>query len=169
MDQENDLSFASAMTASESKITILVGTMTGTAEMVAGEVRDALVAEGLAAETVALDAKDASVLDGAGAILICTSTYGQGDIPDNTRTFVADLEAKKPSLAGRVYGVIALGDMTYAETFCYGGKRFDELLASLGAKRIGERLDHDASSDRLPEDAAIEWARAWAALLKAEG
>jgi MioC protein len=169
MSQENDLSFAPAMTPAETKVTILVGTMTGTAEMVAGEVRDALAAEGLDARTVALDGKDASVLEGAGAILICTSTYGQGDIPDNAKTCFGDLETKRPSLAGRLYGVIALGDMTYAETFCFGGKRFDELLGALGAKRIGPRLDHDASSDSLPEDAAVEWARAWAALLKAEG
>lgn len=155
-----------AMTA-ETKVTIFVGTMTGTAEMVAGELKDALIAEGLAAESVALDGKDARALDGAGAIVICTSTYGQGDVPDNARDFVADLEAKKPSLAGRVYGVVGLGDRTYAETFCFAGKRFDDVLASLGATRIGDRLDHDASGADLPEDAAVAWGRAWAALIKA--
>jgi len=35
------------------------------------------------------------------------------------------------------YGVFGLGDRTYAETFNFGGKRFDELLAELGARRIG--------------------------------
>lgn len=150
------------------KITILVGTMTGTAEMVANEVRDALAAEGCAADIVALDGKDGSVLDGAGLILVCTSTYGQGDAPDNAKTFLADLEARRPDLAGRFYGVIGLGDMTYAETFCFGGKRFDDLLSKLGATRIGERLDHDASGATLPEDAAVAWARAWAALVKSK-
>jgi len=154
-----------AMTT-EAKVTILVGTMTGTAEMVAGELKDALIAEGLAAETVALDGKDAGLLADAGAIVICTSTYGQGDIPDNARDFFGDLEAKKPSLAGRHYGVVGLGDRTYAETFCFAGKRFDELLTALGAKRLGERLDHDASGDQLPEDAAVAWGREWAAMLK---
>src|ERR1700722_6470407 len=36
------------------------------------------------------------------------------------------------------YGVVALGDSIYPNTFCFGGKRFDEPLSSFGARRIGE-------------------------------
>ena len=50
------------------------------------------------------------------------------------------------------YGVIALGDTTYKDTFCHGGIRFDKMLTELGAKRAGEMLMHDAGSGTLPEE-----------------
>lgn len=141
---------------------ILVGTMTGTAEMVAGEVRDTLDGMGIAAEMVPLDGKDAGLLKGARLVLFCTSTYGQGDVPDNARDFIASLESAKPDLSGLRYGLIALGDRTYSDTFCEGGRKIDALLARLGAKRVGEALEHDASGPDLPEDAAAAWVRTWA-------
>ena len=143
-------------------ITILVGTMTGTAEMVADEIKDTLVAEGLTAEVLAMDKLTPAAFDRPGRFLICTSTYGQGDVPDNARDFFAALETARPDLAHVEYGVIALGDRTYAQTFCFGGKRFDQLLASLGAIRLGEIMLHDASAGTIPEEVAVEWARPWA-------
>ncbi len=59
------------------------------------------------------------------------------------------------------YGVIALGDRTYTATFCFGGKRFDALLQSLGAQRIGEPMLHDASAGTIPEEVAVDWAAEW--------
>src|SRR5262250_1240942 len=99
-----------------SKITILVGTMTGTADLVAEEVRDRLQAAGAEIEIKAMDGAGAEMLAPGRTYLICTSTYGQGDVPDNAQAFFAALEAAKPSLAGVEYGVIALGDRTYAQT-----------------------------------------------------
>lgn len=143
-------------------ITILVGTMTGTAELVADEVKDALTAEGLAVELLAMDKLTPAAFERPGRFLICTSTYGQGDVPDNARDFFAALETARPDLTRVEYGVIALGDRTYAQTFCFGGKRFDQLLASLGARRLGDVLLHDASAGTIPEEVAVEWVRGWA-------
>ena len=142
-------------------VTILVGTMTGTAELVADQVKDALTAQGFTADVLAMDKLTPAVFDRAGIFLICTSTYGQGDVPDNARDFFASLETAKPDLARVQYGVIALGDHTYAQTFCFGGKRFDKLLASLGAQRVGEPLLHDASAGTIPEEVAVDWVRQW--------
>jgi len=144
-------------------MTILVGTMTGTAELVADEVKDALTAAGLTVDVLAMDKLTPSAFERPGRFLICTSTYGQGDVPDNARDFFAALETARPDLSRVEYGVIALGDHTYAQTFCFGGKRFDALLASLGAKRLGEILLHDASAGTVPEEVAVEWARRWIA------
>jgi sulfite reductase alpha subunit-like flavoprotein len=144
-------------------MTILVGTMTGTAELVADEVKDVLTAAGLTADVLAMDKLMPSVFERPGRFLICTSTYGQGDVPDNARDFFAALETARPDLSHVAYGVIALGDHTYAQTFCFGGKRFDALLTSLGAKRLGEILLHDASAGTVPEEVAVEWARRWIA------
>ncbi|HVM80473.1 MAG TPA: flavodoxin domain-containing protein [Stellaceae bacterium] len=144
-------------------LTILVGTMTGTAELVADEVKDAAASEGLEAEVLAMDKLTSAVFEREGPFLICTSTYGQGDVPDNARDFFAAIEAQKPDLSAVRYGVIALGDRTYAQTFCFGGKRFDKLLASLGAERVGEPMLHDASAGTIPEEVAVEWIREWIA------
>jgi MioC protein len=143
-------------------LTILVGTMTGTAQLVADEVADALKARGIAAEVLAMDGRDSAVFARHGAFLICTSTYGQGDVPDNAQSLLTDLERARPDLSGLRYGVIALGDRTYAQTFCFGGKRFDALLQSLGARRIGEVLLHDASAGTIPEEVAVKWIGPWA-------
>ncbi len=143
------------------EITILVGTMTGTADMVAQEVQQALEAAGHQVQIKQMDNLDASVFQAGGAFLICSSTYGAGDVPDNAQKLFASLETEKPNLSNITYGIIALGDITYKDTFCQGGKRFDQLLTSLGAKRAGEMLMHDASSGTLPEELAAQWVVPW--------
>jgi MioC protein len=121
------------------RITILIGTMTGTAQLCAQEMELALGDESTQIEALLMDGLDASVFEREGAFLICTSTYGQGDVPDNARALYEDLQSKRPDLSRVRYGVFGLGDRTYAETFNYGGKRFDDILTDLGATRVGER------------------------------
>ena len=148
------------------KITILVGTMTGTAQLVAQELELAWGDDDTQVETLLMEKADASVLGREGVFLFCTSTYGQGDVPDNAKALYGELQAKRPDLSGVRYGVFGLGDRTYAETFNFGGRRFDELLADLGAQRIGERVQHDASSGILAEEAAAEWGADWLKLAR---
>jgi len=145
----------------KTQISILVGTMTGTAQLCAQEVELALGDDDTQVETVLMDGLDASVFSKKSIFLICTSTYGQGDVPDNARAFYEHLKSARPNLSHVRYGVFGLGDRTYAETFNFGGKRFDELLTELGAERIGERHMHDASSGILPEETALEWSQEW--------
>jgi MioC protein len=153
------------------KLNLLVGTMTGTAQLVAQELEliwgDNPVDDGLLqVETLLMDKLDSKVFGREGVFLIVTSTYGQGDVPDNAKSFYEDLKARRPDLSRVRYGVFGLGDRTYAETFNFGGKRFDDILAELGAQRIGERVQHDASSGVLPEEMAVEWGEGWLALAK---
>ena len=148
------------------KLTLLVGTMTGTAQLVAQELELVWDDGEMQVETLLMDQLDSSVFERDGVFLLVTSTYGQGDVPDNAKRFYEDLKAKRPDLARLRYGVFGLGDRTYAETFNFGGKRFDNLLAELGAQRIGERVQHDASSGVLPEEMAAEWGEGWLALAK---
>ena len=154
------------MSSTPVRINILVGTMTGTAQLVAQELELAWDDGETKVETLMMDALDSSVFERPGVFLICTSTYGQGDVPDNAKALYADLQAKRPNLSQVRYGVFGLGDRTYAETFNFGGKRFDEILTQLGAKRIGERHMHDASSGILPEETALEWCQAWLAKVR---
>ena len=142
-------------------LTILVGTMTGTAQSVAQEVELTLDDGDTRVRTRVMDGLDAGVFAGGGLFLICTSTYGQGDVPDNAKALYESLQNARPDLSGVRYGVIALGDRTYAETFCNGGKRFDKILAELGAKRVGEIMLHDASAGTMPEEVALGWVQGW--------
>jgi len=144
------------------KITILVGTMTGTAQLCAQEMELVLDDGETEVQTLLMDNLDASVFaDRSRVYLVCTSTYGQGDVPDNAKRLYETLQQHRPDLTGVFYGLFGLGDRTYAETFNFGGKRFDEILSALGARRIGERYTHDASSGVLAEEAALEWVRDW--------
>jgi MioC protein len=147
-------------------IKILVGTMTGTAQLVAQELELRLDDGETCAQAILMDGLDASVLAEGSVYLICSSTYGQGDVPDNAKRLYETLQATRPDLAGISYGVIALGDRTYNETFCNGGRRFDAILQELGARRIGDILLHDASAGTMPEEVAAEWIEGWIALCK---
>lgn len=142
-------------------ITIFVGTQTGNAELVAEEIDPILRDAGFATAVVAMEDADVAALDRSGTYVIVCSTFGNGDVPDAARTFFKALQDRRPDLSGSVYGLVALGDMTYAATFCHGGKQFDALLGELGATRIGTSLLHDASSGTLAEDVACDWAREW--------
>ena len=148
------------------KLTLLVGTMTGTAQLVAQELELTWDDGEVRIETLMMDKLDSSVFEREGVFLIVTSTYGQGDVPDNAKNLYEDLRTKRPDLSRVRYGVFGLGDRTYAETFNFGGQRFDDILAELGARRIGERVKHDASSGVLPEEMAVEWGAGWLALAK---
>ncbi|HTQ76594.1 MAG TPA: flavodoxin domain-containing protein, partial [Burkholderiales bacterium] len=65
------------------KLTLLVGTMTGTAQLVAQELELTWDDGTLQVETLMMDGLDASVFERGGVFLVVTSTYGQGDVPDN--------------------------------------------------------------------------------------
>lgn len=144
-------------------LTILVGTMTGTAQSVA-QTLELVLDDGDTTVTVKpMDGLDASVFGEGKLFLICSSTYGQGDVPDNAKQLYESLQTVRPNLADVHYGVIALGDRTYADTFCNGGRRFDALLTELGARRIGDVLCHDASAGTMPEEVAEEWIPGWIA------
>ena len=142
-------------------LNILVGTMTNTAQLVAQEIELTAGDDDTNIAVTYMDGLDATAVQPGNLYLICTSTYGQGDVPDNAKSLYDSLVATRPDLTGVRYGVIALGDRTYLQTFCYGGKKFDAILTGLGAQRIGEVCIHDASAGTLPEEVCIEWAQAW--------
>src|SRR5258707_2085191 len=93
-------------------ITILVGTMTGTADLVAEEVHDRLEEEGHAVEIVPMDPLDAAVFERPGIFPICSSTYGHRDVPDNAKGRFAALDPPLPDLPAPGFGGITVADPT---------------------------------------------------------
>jgi MioC protein len=150
---------------SSRRIGIFVATMTGLAELCAEEVQAALAAHGQPATIILMDGLSAAALESYEFLVIVSSTYGHGDIPDNGQSFFQAVD-DGVDLSGKAYAVFALGDRTYADTFCHAGQKWDELFAKKGASRFTPLSCHDASDGTLAEDAAGEWAAGWAALLK---
>jgi MioC protein len=143
------------------KLKILVGTMTNTATYVAQAIEMDCSDLADEIEVLLMDGLEIDVFDEDALYLICSSTYGSGEVPDNARALYESLDAR-PKFLGHVrYGVIALGDRTYGQTFCCGGRKFDERLQGLGAQRLGEVWCHDASSGTMPEEPGTAWCRQW--------
>ena len=145
------------------EVGIFVGTMYGNSLLVAEEAETIL--SGLGHQVKVFE--DPMVSDWESYtgkyVLVVTSTTGQGDLPDSIVPLFNDLQDMyQPHLR---YGIIALGDSTYAN-FCGGGKRFDALLQEQGAQRIGDMLMIDASEDPEPESISNPWVEQWATLLK---
>ena len=139
-------------------LNIYVATMTGTALMVADEIEDFCKTEGINTNIVEMDALEPKNLENINTpILIVSSTNGQGDVPDGSKNFYNNLKSSNISLEHIKYAVFGLGDMTYKDTFAYGGKKFDHLFLELNANRIGEPFYHDASDGSLPEEEAVNW------------
>jgi MioC protein len=146
------------------RILILVGTESGNAQMVADALEPVLTAAG---HTVDVTDKAATVADllAHEVFLVVSATHGSGEIPTNILPLAETLERERPDLSGHRYGVIALGDRTYQDTFCGGGKKLDGVFASCGARRLGERLELDASSQPRPDEEAVDWVEGWKSLV----
>ena len=147
------------------QINILVGTVHGNALNVAQALQ--LCAEELSVQLsiMPMDTLSVDVMQQPGVFLICTSTTGSGHVPDNAASFYHALDAQAQYLGHVRYGVIALGDSSYGDTYCGGGKRFDERLNDLGAQRLGSMLCIDACETAEPEMVALPWFQDWVAAI----
>lgn len=150
------------MSSENREIGIFVATMTGLADMCAEEIESAISGAGMECQRFLMDGLGADALDPFERIIIVSSTYGQGDIPDNGQALYESVTGGA-DLSGKEYTVFALGDMTYSGTFCEAGDRWDAALTACGAQRFVDIMRHDASSGTLAEDVAGEWAAGWAA------
>jgi len=145
---------AAAPSASAAQpIHILYGTQTGNAEQVAMDAATAARNLGMAPEVYGLDDIEMAQLANMRHLVIVTSTYGEGEMPDNAQLFWEALSADTaPRLERLKFAVLALGDTGY-DGFCQAGKLIDTRLEQLGATRIAARLDCDIDF----EDVAAAW------------
>ena len=132
---------------------IAYGTQTGNAEMLAEKAKAKAAEIGIDARVCDLADRDLATLGTTTRLLVVTSTYGEGDMPDDAEEFWQTLAAPEVGrLDGLTFGVLALGDSIY-DGFCQAGKNVDTRLAELGATRVVERVDCDVDY----QQTADEW------------
>jgi sulfite reductase (NADPH) flavoprotein alpha-component len=124
-------------------LTILFGSQTGTAEGLARKMAKEAGKRGFAATVLDMAQADLARLAGDKHLLLITSTYGDGEPPDNAKALHAALKSATGSpLSGLRFSVCALGDTNYTQ-FCQCGKDLDAWLEKLGGTRVTPRTDCD--------------------------
>jgi sulfite reductase (NADPH) flavoprotein alpha-component len=143
-------------------LTVLFGSQTGNAENLARRIAKEAGQRGFAATVHDLAKYPTAQLASERHLLVVTSTFGDGEPPDNAKAFwdflSSDAAPKLPELR---FSVCALGDSNYPK-FCAFGKNLDERLERLGGRRVHPRADCDGEF----EAPFTHWlAQVWSKLL----
>jgi sulfite reductase (NADPH) flavoprotein alpha-component len=139
------------------------GTDMGNAEDAAMTFTETLETVGIEAEAIELNQIDVADLQTATHFVVVTSTFGDGEFPDNANLFWEAISGETERLEHLGFAVLALGDSSY-DLFCHAGKVLDERLEELGATRLTERVDIDG----FYEQPAKAWSTDVVKLLAAE-
>lgn len=156
---------ANAQASTRKSLHILFGTQTGNAEGVAYDMADLAKNQGYAPQV--LDMYEVSVADltHMPRLLLITSTYGEGEQPDNAELLWEAINSDEaPQLGNTYFSVLALGDTSY-DDFCLAGVQWDERLEQLGGKRVHDRVDCDVDY----EDLAATWTESVLTIMQDKG
>jgi len=129
---------------------VAYGSQTGTAQGLARKLAKEAEKRGFTPTVKELNAVAPADLAKEARCVVITSTWGDGDPPDNAVNFWAQLSADTaPRLESLSFAVLGLGDKNYTD-FCGASKKFDERLEKLGARRLAPRgecdVDYEASA-----------------------
>ena len=132
------------------KITLVYGTETGNAKSLAIQLAGIAKKKGVHAKLAALDQYRFSDLSKEENFFVIISTQGEGDPPIMAQKFYNHIHHNEADLKKMKFGVLALGDSSYAQ-FCKTGEDVDARLEALGAHRILplKKCDVDYEADAL--------------------
>jgi len=138
-----------------SSFQVIVGSMLGGSEYVAEACEETLTALGHDVE-LHFQPDFAQINSENQTWLICTSTHGAGDYPDNIQAFVTDLEKSDQDLSSVKFLTIGVGDSSY-DTFCFAAKNLNKILISKGCIELLPLTTLDMSEDIDPEERSQNW------------
>ena len=121
-------------------VLLAYASQTGFAEELANATAKALSEAGAPVTLRELGA--VTTADLTGRALFVVSTTGEGDAPDPARAFIRDVMKDGADLSALRYGVLALGDSSYAN-FCAFGRGLDAWLARSHATPLFDRVEVD--------------------------
>jgi sulfite reductase (NADPH) flavoprotein alpha-component len=140
---DSAMASSNAVAKSGEPLLVLFGSQTGSAEALARRCARESESHDFAPRVAQLNDYDSVGLPGAKRAVIISSTWGDGDPPDNAAQFWNWLSsASAPRLEQLHFAVLGLGDRNYSD-FCGAAKKFDARLEALGAKRIAPRGECD--------------------------
>jgi MioC protein len=137
-------------------VTILYGTESGNSEMVADDLCTALGRNGIKSEVFGMENYDVADLGTQKLVIVVSSTYGEGDLPQTALPFFDALNEVRPDLSSMRFAAFGLGDSTY-ETYNRGIARLVAAFTDLGATQVGETGHHDADSGLDASEVAVSW------------
>ncbi len=124
-------------------LTVVYASESGNCEKLANDLAKAARKNGMKPTLIDMADLDLASLASAKRLVVIAATWGEGDPPARAVRAYGELMGEAaPRLEAVEFGVLALGDTAYAE-FCAVGKKIDERLAALGAKRVVDRVDCD--------------------------
>ncbi len=133
-------------------VLVAYASQTGFAEELAQRTAAMLQAGAVPVRLTGLDALASSTLAASHRALFVVSTTGEGDAPDSAAAFVRKVMGGSTRLGGLEYGLLALGDTSYA-AYCAFGRQLDAWLRAQGARPLFDRIEVDAAAP----DALRHW------------
>ena len=133
------------------QVEIIVGSVLGATEYVADAIAAVCPELGLIANVHF--SPNLADLNVDSTWIVCSSTHGAGELPDNIQAFHKQLQN---STLTNSFLLVGLGDSSY-DTYCQGAQTLYDTMLNTGAHALHAPYLVDVLHHPIPEDAVVAW------------